>query len=81
MTGEESQRRNTMPTFENMIRSAKVVERALESLGPEDRIDLEGVPNERWVETIQKGLSSRSVRATSILELSYSYPFHSHIRP
>ncbi len=72
MTGEESQRRNTMPTFENMIRSAKVLERALENLGPDDRIDLKGVPKERWVETLQKGLSARSIRATSILEVAYS---------
>jgi len=71
MTGEESQRRNTMPTFENMIRSAKVLERALESFGPEDRVDLEGVPAERWIETIQGKLSARTIRATSILEVAY----------
>jgi len=72
MTGEESQRRNTMPTFESMIRSAKVVERALESLGPDDRIDLAGVPKERWIETLQRRISARAVRATSILEVTYS---------
>lgn len=72
MTGEESQRRNTMPTFENMIRSAKVLERALENLGPDDRIDLNGVPKERWPEALQKGLSARSIRGTSILEVTYT---------
>ena len=65
MTGDESQRRNTMPTFENMMRSAKVLERALAVLGPEDRIDLEGAPRERWVGIIQGKLTARAIRATS----------------
>ncbi len=42
ITNEESQRQNTMPTFENMIRSAKVLEGALKHLAPADRIDLAG---------------------------------------
>jgi polysaccharide biosynthesis transport protein len=72
MTGEESQRRNTMPTFESMARSARVVEHALQSLSPEDRIDFEGAPQERWVEIAQKHLTSRAARGTSILDIAYT---------
>ena len=56
MTGEESQRRNIMPTCENIARSAKVLEQALEYLAPADRIDLENVPQERWIEALRENL-------------------------
>jgi len=72
MTGEESLRRNTMPTFENMIRSPKVVERALKNLGPDDRVDWKGLSRDRWVEKLQKGLSARTIRGTSIIEVAYT---------
>ncbi len=71
ITGEESLRRNTMPTFENMIRSAKVLEGALEKLGKNDRVDLEGAPKERWIEILQNNIRSKTVRSTNILEVSY----------
>ncbi len=71
MTGEESLRRNTMPTFENMIRSAKVLEGAIERLGPDDFIDLAAVPQGGWVGRLQKNLYARTVRSTSILEIGY----------
>ena len=53
ITNEESQRQNTMPTFENMVRSAKVLEGALKNLSPGDRIDLAGSPQERWIGCLQ----------------------------
>ncbi len=72
MTSEESLRRNSMPTFESMIRSAKVVEGALAQLGPEDLVDLGNAPREQWVALLQAGLSVKTVRGTSILQVSYS---------
>ena len=44
IANEDLQRQNTMPTFENMIRSAKVLEGAMTNLSPADRLDLAGVP-------------------------------------
>ena len=40
ITNDESQRQNTMPTFEKMISSAKVLEGRLKELAPADRVDL-----------------------------------------
>jgi len=71
ITGEELLRRNTMPTFENVIRSAKVLQGALEKLSGSDRVDLAGVPRERWIDVLQGNIRSKAVRATNILEVSY----------
>ena len=46
ITNDEMQRQNTMPTFENLIRSAKVVEGALKNLAPGDQVDLVGLPQD-----------------------------------
>ena len=43
VTNDESVRQNIMPTYENIIRSAKVVEGAVCNLAPADRVDLAGV--------------------------------------
>lgn len=71
ITNEDLQRQNTMPTFENMIRSAKVLEGALKELPPADRIDLADLPEERWIAALQANLTSKAIRSTSILEVSY----------
>lgn len=71
MTGEESVRRNSMPTFSNMIHSAKVTEAAIENLAPEDCADFEGLSRDQWAQRLQDNLSSSVVRSTSILEVSY----------
>jgi len=71
ITNDDSTRQNAMPTFENMVRSAKVLEGALESLSPADRVDLADLPRECWIEKLRANLSSKAIRATSILEVSY----------
>jgi polysaccharide biosynthesis transport protein len=71
MTGEESQRRNTMPTYENLMRSAKVLEGALQKLGPADLIDLQDVPKDRRLPAFRSMVAAKVARATSILEVSY----------
>jgi capsular exopolysaccharide synthesis family protein len=70
-TEDESVRRNTIPTFENVFQSARVIQGALAHLPPEDRIDLEGVPQALWVEAIQENLWARAIRSTSIIEVGY----------
>ena len=71
ITNDDAQRQNAMPTFENMMRSAKVLEGALKTLAPEDRIDLGNSPEEAWIAGIQKNLSAKAIRSTSILEVNY----------
>ncbi|MDY0168391.1 MAG: polysaccharide biosynthesis tyrosine autokinase [Thermoguttaceae bacterium] len=76
VTGEETVRRNTMPTVVNILRSAKVLEGALERLTPEDCIDFAGKPRSAWVSILQNGTSANAIRSTSIVEVSYQsrYP-------
>jgi len=72
IANEESMRQNTMPTFEKIIVSAKVLEGALEKLGPTDRVDFADFPRESWGKILHDNLTSKVIRATSILEVSYS---------
>jgi succinoglycan biosynthesis transport protein ExoP len=67
----ESLRQNTMPTFENIIRSAKVLEGALKKLTPRDRAEFDKMPGESRAKALEKNLTSKTIRATSILEVSY----------
>jgi capsular exopolysaccharide synthesis family protein len=71
MTNDETQRQNAMPTFESLVRSAKVVEGALKYLGPGDQIDLGDSSRDAKIAHLQSGLMARAVRSTSILEISY----------
>jgi capsular exopolysaccharide synthesis family protein len=61
-----------LPTYENLFSRACVIEGAFKYLQPEDRIDLAAQPQDKWVQTIQKNLSVRSLRNTNILEVSYA---------
>ena len=54
ITNEESQRQNSMPTFEKMLTSAKVLEGALKSLPPDDRVDFGEAPPERLVAALRE---------------------------
>ncbi|MHB1035271.1 MAG: polysaccharide biosynthesis tyrosine autokinase [Pirellulales bacterium] len=72
MTGDEAPQRSMMPTFENMIRSAKVLEGALRTLRPEDRIDLGGASKEQCVAILQGKMQAKAIRSTNILELNYA---------
>ena len=67
----ESMHENTMPTFEKIIISAKVLEGAIEKLSPADRVEFVNKPREAWVGILQKYLISKVIRSTSILEVSY----------
>lgn len=71
ITGKESLRQNTMPTFENMIRSAKVLEGALKQLAPADRVDLGDGPLERLIAGLHANLTAKTIRNTSILKVNY----------
>jgi polysaccharide biosynthesis transport protein len=71
ITNAESLRENTMATFEKIIISAKVLEGAIEKLAPADRVDFLDKPREAWIGILQKYLSSKTIRSTSIIEVGY----------
>ena len=71
ITNDESVRQNSMPTFENLVRSAKVLEGALNGLAFGDRIDLASGPPERCIASLQAKLAAKAIRSTSILEVSF----------
>ncbi|MEN6405771.1 MAG: polysaccharide biosynthesis tyrosine autokinase [Thermoguttaceae bacterium] len=72
ITSGELQRQNVMPTFESMVRSAKVLEGALKELTPADCVDRHGESREFSVETLRENLSAKAIRSTSILEVSFT---------
>ncbi len=60
-----------MSNQRSLVRSAKVVEHALQQLGPEIRVDLAQTPRRSWVPTIQENLSVTNIYDTNILEVTY----------
>ncbi|HBO43562.1 MAG TPA: hypothetical protein DD670_06455, partial [Planctomycetaceae bacterium] len=72
VTGERSrQQLAAMPTYVNLLAYPKVLEGALNHLGPEDRIDLEGIESDKWIGTLQQNLVVRPVRGANFIEISY----------
>ncbi len=71
IANDESLRQNTMPTFEKIIISAKVMEGAVQHLGPADHVDFNNAPCESWVGILQRNVTAQVVRYTSIIEVSY----------
>ena len=66
------QQQGLMPTFENLIRSARVIEEALKTIPAQHRIDFAGLPEGQWVTAVQKNLSAKALRQTNILEMHYT---------
>jgi succinoglycan biosynthesis transport protein ExoP len=63
---------SVMPTFENMILSAKVLEGAVKNLAPGDRIDFLAAPPDQWTARLQQNCTAKAIRNTNILEISYT---------
>lgn len=72
IANEDASRQNNLPTFENMVRSAKVLEGAIKNLAPADRVDLGDGSLDRSIDKLKKNLSVKTVRNTSILDVSYN---------
>ncbi len=72
MTAQGNRQQSLMPTYEPLFTSAKVLDVAIASLLPEDRIDLVNAPRERWVEMLQKEVTAKSIYNSNIIEISYS---------
>lgn len=62
---------NTMATHRELVVSPVVIKRAIQQLGPRDRVDLEGVPPNKWIERIQDRLGASVKRKTNIIDVSY----------
>jgi capsular exopolysaccharide synthesis family protein len=60
-----------MPTYERLITSAVVLEAALGYIGPEHRIDLEGLAQERWLDELRKNLTVSTTRRTNLIDVAY----------
>lgn len=71
MTGEGSRQLNAMPTYKSLITCPKVLQGALDYLGPEDCVDMGKLPRDKWAAVIQANLSARVVRGTNIINISY----------
>lgn len=69
--GEYDSTDNTITTHRELVVSPVVIEDAISRLEPRDRIDLQGVPAGKWIETISRNLSARVTRKTNIIDVSY----------
>lgn len=69
--GDHDNTDNTMATHRELVTSHVVIKKAIESLKPQNRIDLQGVAPKEWIETIAKRLSAGITRKTNIIDVSY----------
>ncbi len=60
-----------LPTYQKVLVSNTVLERAIRTLPAKHRIDLKGVDKSKWSETLRAGLSVSSTRQTNIISLRY----------
>jgi len=67
----EGSKREIMPTYQRLIKSAVVLRGAIRNLHPKHRVDLSSIPQDKWVETLANNLSAAAVRRTNIIEVSY----------
>ncbi|MGQ9913021.1 MAG: polysaccharide biosynthesis tyrosine autokinase [Thermogutta sp.] len=69
---QASRENSLMPTFVNLISSAKVLQGALKRLSPEDiAVDLSPEKPEQWIKQLQMRLSASAVFKTNIITVSY----------
>ncbi|MCE9554811.1 MAG: polysaccharide biosynthesis tyrosine autokinase [Planctomycetes bacterium] len=69
--GVESTKNDIMPTYQQLARSAVVLDDAIKRLRPEHLVDFQNVPRNEWTKALNKGLSISGVRQTNILDVKY----------
>lgn len=69
--GEHDNSGNTMMTHRELVISPVVIEDAIQRLPAQFRVDLQGVPPTKWVQTIAKRLHASNTRKTNFIEVSY----------
>nr|NIL98297.1 hypothetical protein [Planctomycetales bacterium]NIP70439.1 hypothetical protein [Planctomycetales bacterium] len=62
---------DVMPTYEQLVTKAVVLEEAIARLRPEHLVDLRGEPREKWVTTLAGNLKVQSIRRTKLIEIRY----------
>ncbi len=67
----EFSKQDIIPTHCQLIKSAVVLQDAVQRLRPEYRVDLKGLPTEQWVNTLQRNLTATAVRRTHIVGIRY----------
>lgn len=67
----DNSKQTMMPTYVGVISTAKVLQGALTRLRPEECIDLEESPKERWPDALRRGLTAKSAYNTNIIEIEY----------
>lgn len=60
-----------MPTYQELLKSAIVLEGAVKHLPPKHRIDFRTHPQDKWARVLAANLSTSSVRNTNIIDVSY----------
>ena len=60
-----------MPTYKSLVKKSKVLERAIDRIEPQYRVDFRGVPQQKWVDVLKKNLSASVERRTNMLVVGY----------
>ena len=63
-----------IPTYERLFSSTIVLEGAIRELlkaPPQVRVDLAGVPRDKWLDVLRKNLTASAVRRTNVVEVGY----------
>lgn len=63
---------DVMATHRELVRSPIVVQRAIENLPPEHRVDLANVNPNHWIDTMIGKLQANTVRRTKFVEVGYT---------
>ncbi|MDG2380186.1 MAG: polysaccharide biosynthesis tyrosine autokinase [Pirellulaceae bacterium] len=74
LPGTDSYRRGMLPTYERLLYSSVVLDRAAEQialLSPTDQADVYDLPREKWVETLRANLAANAIRSTNFIEVRY----------
>jgi len=69
--GVEGAKSDIMPTYQQLARSAVVLEEAIKRLRPEHLVDFQNEPRSNWAKALAKNLSVSGVRQTNILDIKY----------
>jgi len=64
-------RQGLMPTYEKLFSSAVVIDKAIQSLPPNQLQDLKSVHRDKWVQAVRDRMSAVTMRQTNIIEVSY----------
>lgn len=69
--GGDGSSKEYMPTYEQLLKSAVVLQEVCDALPLQYRVDLEGVQPSKRVEVLTRNLSLSTVRKTNIIRVSY----------